>query len=350
MSKYAPTIDDVRQFFYSHYHFFTTAISNQTAFAEYFRNHDALDAIQDYSEKFTTLMTKGGKPEQDSQGNLIEQPIFSEHGTYKEPIYNLWTRQTFPDDPRGANWNFEEAFRSPQIRTFLMEQANHPALQVWQIDHPAQAVPLNKTVLSHQERDQHLEKIDAIIDIIQHAQTKLSESVEQFKNIPTPSERTKKIINDLEKAERKLKYLPQNPWGSIYEQKSRLTNAIEDPTCKAIAEGYHAIFKDVSESILACTQEPLLRGWVETFLDAFSRLFGFDGYKSASTKEWERDQNLLDTMFSEVNEALSPSDNSDESNDYRGQVGFFKAVDTQQEVSTNAEHAHSATTSLSTSA
>ncbi len=109
VTRSAIKIDEVQQFFESNKSFFATPLKDQAAFQSYFKRKGTLEYLEDYSEKFIAVLKK-----------TIHQT-----GNYKAPVFELWRRG-----------NFAKALRHPEVRQFIMDNANHPAIRSWQEEHP----------------------------------------------------------------------------------------------------------------------------------------------------------------------------------------------------------------------
>ncbi|MCC5792539.1 MAG: hypothetical protein JJT82_08045 [Legionellaceae bacterium] len=288
MSKFTVTIDVVRQFFENNKSFFTMPINDQQAFGAYFTKHKQVDVITDYSQKFMSLLSG----------------IQHETGNYKEPLLNVWMHQQIPGDPRPKGWNFEEAFKHAEIRKFIMDHANHPAIQTWQEEHPAKNVELKKTVLSHDERLNQLQNIDLIHDITERLYDALGNFIDQYKATPSPSTYSQKMTQDLVAAQKQITLL-NGQWGKIAFARKMLEDEKEDVKIGDWVKVCQTIFNVVNNSLYKMTQEPLIVEWVEKFLGSLAKFFGFEGYDSASKNEWTGDENFIPIMIHAVNASLS---------------------------------------------
>ena len=98
-----PTIEDVRNFVQANRAFFETPIKDQDKFRKFFEDNDTIKDIEDYSSKFTNVL----------------QTTMHRARNYIAPVLVFW-----------KNNDFEKAFQHQQVRDFIMDNANHPALKL----------------------------------------------------------------------------------------------------------------------------------------------------------------------------------------------------------------------------
>jgi hypothetical protein len=102
------TIDEVQQFLEQNKEFFISILKNEYAFKSYFEDSGNMNALNDYSEKFSELLK-----------NTMHT---GEH--YAAPVWILWRKG-----------DFDTALQHVEVRQFIMDNSNHTALKVWQDKH-----------------------------------------------------------------------------------------------------------------------------------------------------------------------------------------------------------------------
>ena len=81
-------------------------------------------------------------------------------------------------------------------------------------------------------------------------------------------------------------------------------------------------------------QEAPVRGWAERFLNAISKFFGFDGYKSASTINWEQGQENVERMKTSLSETVEACVTSKFKKRLSEAVGQESSAELEQELRT----------------
>lgn len=256
-----PTIDDVRQFMDANKAFFETPLKDQDKFKEFFEKKGEIDAIADYSAKFFQVLNK----------------TLFKSGNYKGPVLILWKQE-----------NFEEAIQHKEVRQFIMDNANHPAIKAWQTAHPPLDVPKKTTVCTEEEREFFLKAADKLKVNLEDAIKKLNEYKKELEKTISPTEHTATNIILLKQAIKEITTEKRN----VLIMKTSLTNESPETKRTEIFTQLKSIKTNlentITKNLLNVHHEKPVISLGEKLLDIVSRFLGLGGYQSEETKAAEK--------------------------------------------------------------
>lgn len=132
-----PTIDDARHFVEANSSFFEAPLNSQAEFSAFYESRGQTDAIEDYSKKFFTV---------------LKETLF-EAGKYEAPVWILWKQG-----------HFKEALEHQNVRQFIIDNAEHPALNLLKSMLQQQNPEASRTEISNKIESIQAELIKTVTD------------------------------------------------------------------------------------------------------------------------------------------------------------------------------------------
>lgn len=123
----SPTKEETRDFINKNISFFITPLSEkrQKKFQKFYTNADAIDKIADYSQKLMAILYK------------CTQKLSQDSST---PVIYAWQKG-----------NFEPALEHEEVRQFIMDNKDHPAITIWANKKPT--IEMNKSAKQTQKQE-----------------------------------------------------------------------------------------------------------------------------------------------------------------------------------------------------
>lgn len=328
-----PNILLAKKFFDANRSFFVYPIENQEEFRAFFEKKEALEQLQDYSEKFMTVLnSKEGRIKRVVANSKNE---FVRMGT--DRAFTVWT-----DDPDkqfqikansdnqlekipGSDKQFETVLGLEIVQKFLKENDEHPALELWR-----EAQYENQPILKAM-RDILLEGSKQLADY----ESKLEKRIER-------TEQTRENILHLQQAREKI--------GNEIINLDLLNSTLKGNDNKEIIlENLCApILKNLSEIMLnnlsKIQREPAIRGFAEIIWDKIMSVFERN-YKSQSTIETEKHNsdfgNLRENFTDRFKNEMTKLKKLDEVQSIGNKMSALKEKDVSHEESSKYNNSES---------